>query len=233
LKDECVKLNLNIAAKYFVLDYEVPIHKAVVHNFPQAEIMGCKFHLGQAWFRKIQNCGLTSEFKNTKSAIGKWPTQLFGLSYLNPNEVGECFAFDIVSECPDDERAKQFCDYIVENYIEDDAAFPPVMWAKATSSLERSTNCCESFHSHFNSSFYHSHPPIFEFLEVLRNYQVDTYLKINSTVQRDDCIDYTKRNEKISKMLNDYENKNISRKEFIKMVSYCNRPKKNFIKCIF
>jgi hypothetical protein len=31
--------------------------------FPNSVLSSCRFHFGQAWFRKIQKCGLSNEFK--------------------------------------------------------------------------------------------------------------------------------------------------------------------------
>jgi hypothetical protein len=83
---------------------------------------------------------------------------------------------------PLDHRVTQFCDYIVENYIDDELIFPPSMWASTTDSMHRTTNSCESFHNKFNSNFYSSHPNIFAFLDILLNFQAETYVKINSEI---------------------------------------------------
>jgi hypothetical protein len=39
--------------------------------------------------------------------------------------------------------------------------------------IERTTNCCESFHSKFNSCFYSAHPNIFQFMDVLKEVQIE------------------------------------------------------------
>jgi hypothetical protein len=40
-----------------VIDLEVAIHKAVGNVWPNITAVGCKFHLAQCWFRKIQTFG--------------------------------------------------------------------------------------------------------------------------------------------------------------------------------
>jgi hypothetical protein len=55
-------------------------------------IKACQFHLGQAWYRKIQNLGLSGEYKDPESDIGKWLKKFFGLSYLESADVADCFA---------------------------------------------------------------------------------------------------------------------------------------------
>ena len=70
---------------------------------------------------------------------------------LPPEEVEDCFAFDLISIAPKDDRVRAFCDYVLENYISDDSRFPPNLWAEFSSSSARTTNACESFHSHLNA----------------------------------------------------------------------------------
>lgn len=48
----------------------------------------------------------------------------------------------------------RFCDYLLETYIDEAADFPVNIWAESSPSLTQTTNCCESFHAHFNNSFY-------------------------------------------------------------------------------
>jgi hypothetical protein len=104
----------------------------------------------------------------------------FGLQFLNPSEVCDSFAFDLVESLGDDDRVQKFRDYLVENDISEDALFLPYIWASETASLSRTTNACESFHSHFSTNFYKAHPNIYQFTEILLNFQGETYVKINT-----------------------------------------------------
>jgi hypothetical protein len=55
------------------------------------------------------------------------------------------------------------------------------VWASHTATLHRTTNNYESFHSHFNQTFYKAHPLFFIFLQILKDtINTDTYIKINS-----------------------------------------------------
>jgi hypothetical protein len=55
------------------------------------------------------------------------------------------------------------------------------MWASLTTTLHRTTNNREPFHSHNNQKFYKAHPSFFTFLQMLKDtIQTDTYIKINS-----------------------------------------------------
>ncbi|KAF0711666.1 Uncharacterized protein FWK35_00033498 [Aphis craccivora] len=52
---------------------------------------------------------------------------------------------------------------------------PPKIWAKQSSDRIHRTNPCESFHSNFNSNFYHQHPHIFKIIEILKLFQYLQY----------------------------------------------------------
>jgi len=66
------KLSVHFQPKICIVDFEQSIHKAVLTVWPNIILRGCRFHLSQSWWRKIQNLGLSSEYKNHSSDIGKW-----------------------------------------------------------------------------------------------------------------------------------------------------------------
>jgi hypothetical protein len=39
-------------------------------EFREVEIKGCRLHLGQAWYRKIQSLGLAQDYKDKSSVVG-------------------------------------------------------------------------------------------------------------------------------------------------------------------
>lgn len=125
--------------------------------------------------RQLQHTYINAIFNIT----GAWLRWIFGLPFLNPENVEECF-LQFMAILPSCTKIQSFADYLVENYIEEDAKFHPTVWAACTSSTEMTTNGCESFHSKFNSLFYAPHPNLYVFLDVLKNIQIDTYIKLNS-----------------------------------------------------
>ena len=60
-------------------------------------LLCCRF---QAWYRNNQKLGLSSEYKDTDSEIEKWLSYFFGLSFLNPTEVEDCFVEDLMALGP-------------------------------------------------------------------------------------------------------------------------------------
>jgi hypothetical protein len=112
-------------------------------------------------WRKIQQLGLASEYKNEQSPIGTW------LKHF-------------MCEKPENSKLDQFGDYLVDNYIDSESKFPPEIWAENSCSILRTTNTCESFHSKFKRENSSPYPNIHSFFKVLLEMQTDTYVKLNS-----------------------------------------------------
>jgi len=102
----------------------------------------------------------------------------FGLPPLLPSDQIQYGFTELMSICPTD--ISDFPDYVLNNYIIEDAKFPPSLWAKEPTDEPRTTNGAESFHSHYNSQFYHPHPNIYQVINILKEIQTETLLKINS-----------------------------------------------------
>jgi hypothetical protein len=79
--------------------------------------------------------GLASEFRDKDSGIGRALYYLFGLPYLPPSDVLDCFTDDLMAIKPIDDKIDKVFDYIFENYITSDSRFPPKMWAECSSAL--------------------------------------------------------------------------------------------------
>jgi hypothetical protein len=199
--------------------------------FPLCKIIGCRFHLSQSWYRKIQNLGLTTDYRSEiiynniiyihiETEIGKWLRNIFGLSFLNADEVGESYTDDFMSTIPENHAIQEFSDYLVDNYISDEGLFPPHIWASDTISSQRTTNACESFQAKFNKSFSSPHPNIFVFIDVLTQLQIDTYILMQNTDIRRSTTRYQKKINNIEKYIDLYTLKRITRLEFLNAVCH-------------
>jgi len=83
---------------------------AVNTVFPQAALRGCRFHLGQSWWRRMQSLGLSEGYKQQNTPEAKWPVQFYGLSLLPANEVEAAFVEDVVLDMPDYQLFRKFAD---------------------------------------------------------------------------------------------------------------------------
>jgi hypothetical protein len=58
---------------------------------------------------------------------------------------------------PNDERMTRFVDYLIDVIISEEVQYSPEVWAQASAEPTLTTNACDSFHSHYNFSFYTIH----------------------------------------------------------------------------
>lgn len=72
-----------------LFDFELAIYTAMVRAWPTVkEVTGCIFHLGQAWFRKLQGLDLMKTYESA-SMDSSFLRTLFGMAFLKPKEVGD------------------------------------------------------------------------------------------------------------------------------------------------
>lgn len=89
----CQENGFNLNPSAFVVDFEVAIHNLIKSVWPSSSITGCRFHLTQSWFRKIQELGLVVEYKNNNSLIGEWLRVCFGFNLLRQRRSETLFCF--------------------------------------------------------------------------------------------------------------------------------------------
>ena len=179
--EKCKDMNLIFSPANVTIDYEKAIINAVTEVWPESNIIGCRFHLTNSWWKKIQSLGLSMEYKEKipKSANG-YDTH-FGLLFLDAQEVSDCFSYDFMSDRPVNELLTKYSDYLVDNYIGDDCSYPPSLWSSLSASLTRTTNACESFHAVFKDHFYKRTPHIIPWITVLiENIQTNVYITLKS-----------------------------------------------------
>ena len=115
--------------EYMNVDFEAPVLNVIRELLPNSTIRCCRFHYGQSIWRKIQSLGLASEYKS-RSEIGKWLICFFGLPFLNAQDVGDCFAEDLMPNMPNMDKCIKFADYIVDTYVSEESRYPSDLWAE-------------------------------------------------------------------------------------------------------
>uniref|UniRef100_A0A2S2QVK6 MULE transposase domain-containing protein n=1 Tax=Sipha flava TaxID=143950 RepID=A0A2S2QVK6_9HEMI len=206
------------------------MYQAVFEIFPDTEVFGCRFHLGQAWYRKIPNLSYAPQFNSANDDVGKWLVLIFGLPFFNPEEVAECFTKHFMADKPENASITEFCDYLIDYYISNESIFPPKMWARQCSDRVHKKNACESFHLDFNSNFYHQHPNIFKIIEILKLFKVNTYIKMRTAISNQTkpkiSKKYAEKVDFITEKISDYRTNKISQYDYFKYLSYRNKTHK-------
>ena len=143
---------------------------------------------------------------------------------LPAEQVGDAFAFDLMTEMPDDPAVEVFADYMLNTYVDVDATFPPALWAAAPTPdnyVPRTTNACEAYHRHLKQAFNNASPNIFEFSKTICMLQEENYVRLQdmSATRQTHATDADK---KVSLVDNytQYCNKDISRNEYMSKICY-------------
>ena len=132
------------------------------------------------------------------------------------------FVEDIMSEAPSDENCTAFADYVLDTYVSNVSRYPPSFWAAApTPNCKRTNNGSESFRSHYNEQFYSHHPNIYIFIDVIKEIQATTCLKMRSldmpaAVRKEE-------KEKMDFVIEKYQlsvRGDITRSQYIRCVAY-------------
>ena len=173
----------------------------------------------------MQSLGLSRQYGKKDSNVSQFLMTILGLSLLPPAEVSDCFALDFISNIPNDKRMAEFCDYLLENYIDADSTFPPPVCSESSASSLRTVNACESLHAHFNAIFYSALPNIFVLVSAFQKMQNETCIKMRSlTTRRPKNSATLKKEEFISPKIGQHKLNLISRIEFVSTVSYTFLP---------
>ena len=157
----------------WMIDFEVAARNAVGGIFPNTTIRGCFFHYTQCIWRKVQNCGLTTEFRENEEFHRL--VRRAGVLPLVPGHRVEDVWFQALEDS-DDQTAPvmRFKDYVTETWVEGHLE----MWNHFDHDGPRTTNAVEGWHNKFNRMCRRAHPNIFVFLELLQKEQAANEAKI-------------------------------------------------------
>jgi hypothetical protein len=131
---------VNVLPTIVYAEFETAIHNAVTTVWPGLEVKACRLYLGQSWWRKMQSVGLSKQYGKKDSEVSRFLIKIFRLSLLLLAEVCDCFALECLPNLPNDKRVEQFCDCLLENYIDADSNFPLPVWSECTGSSLRTIN---------------------------------------------------------------------------------------------
>jgi len=104
----------------------------------------------------------------------------FGLPFLHPDEVIDCFTDDLISIYPLDEKIDIFTDYILDTFILPNLVFRLHYGQNTRLQLStiRTTKSVKLFIQ--TAKFYNANPNIFQFIDTLQRLQTDIYIKQRS-----------------------------------------------------
>ncbi|CAF1484895.1 unnamed protein product [Adineta ricciae] len=114
LDQEAADLHMTFEPKLITSDFESGLIKAVKHHFPMSRHVGCFFHFTQSVHRKIQQLGLSVEYKNNEETRSLCQ-QLMALGLLPRDKVLP--AFEHLTEAQP-ESLEDLFDYFEDFWME-------------------------------------------------------------------------------------------------------------------
>lgn len=164
-----------------LIDFEIASRNAITRAFPNSDIAGCLFHLGQSVWRKVTNEGLKGRYINEENfrILIKMMTCT---AFLPVDDV--VVGFQAIRELENyDEELDIIFDYFEDNYIGRPLAnnrrrnrrrkpkFSISLWnvfSRFQTDLPRTNNAVEGWHTAFQGSLSCSHPTVWLLIEALR-----------------------------------------------------------------
>lgn len=140
-------------------DFEKAAMNAFQFCFPETEIRGCYFHLGQSAWRRIQSLGLSAKYREEPSFALR-VRRLPALAFVPPNEVHRYMTLILADEVSRDDGLLQFVKYFQDTYVGQrvndtiviPGQFPHQQWNmyhRVKNNLPRTNNSLEGWHNGF------------------------------------------------------------------------------------
>lgn len=219
LLQHLVAIHNDLKPRTVLTDFELAAMNVVSDVFPDAQVLGCFYHLSQNVYRKLQATGLQERYQTDEDFAVK--TRMITAIAFVPVESVEN-AFEALQEVVPDELMPVL-DYFEDTYIgrqrrrrRAQPIFDHKIWnmyERAVNELPRTNNNVEGWHRKLQSSVSSHHPNIWKFLDVLRREQDLNNLQIAQLVgghaPEPQRKKYKASNERIVNIVRDFSNRSL------------------------
>lgn len=146
------------------VDFEAAVISALREVLPAVNVYGCYFHMKQCLWRKVQELGLTREYRENEE-VRMQVRMCAALAFLRPEDISDGW-LEIHSKSPDVTKLAEFFDYFVERWLENDE-IPVSLWS-CYGRRHRTTNAVEGWHSKINNMLVKRNPKVKDVIGVMR-----------------------------------------------------------------
>lgn len=171
------RIHPRLEPEFISTDYEGAAIRAIRASFPNAEIAGCLFHLGQSFWRRLQNEGLAVEYREEENEeMRTYFHALVAVAFLHLDDLQDGFD-ELRRGAP--RQLKPIFKYVEETYFRGcrrgrgrrTPMFPPEWWnchSRVLGDLPRTTNSVEAWHRRLNSLMGKPNPSLYFALDQLQ-----------------------------------------------------------------
>lgn len=174
----------------------------------------------------MESVGLSLEYGAEEPQTRNWLMRVFGLPFLDPEEVQECFAIDFATDKPINRRIEEFCNYLSGNFLSRGGIFPPIVWAKMSANPARMNDSCMELHANFRVRVDHGPLGVENFVKNLVEFQTRGYVLMNETysLMRENKEGHEGsylllKKRFLEDRIREYEARRISRYEYVRKIS--------------
>jgi len=175
LKDAIQERHSVLTPETVILDFETAARNAVNLVFPMTTLRGCLFHFCQCIWRKTQDCGLATRYKDGDS-VRTLVRRAAVLPLIPENRIEDVWFYALDQNEDDSAAVTRFTDYVTETWV--DGSIPKASWNHYDHDGPRTTNHVEGWHNRLNKLCTHSHPNIFISITTLKKEQAAIEAKI-------------------------------------------------------
>ena len=223
------------AVTEFMMDFEAAVWQVLKDVLPHVKLMGCRFHIAQAKFRKLKELGLGPLYK-TDIRVKTYCRQLLSLNLLPAEKIRKRFA-DIkeqVQKLPDMTLLNEFCLYVENTWI-NSTVWPPENWSMYKQ-MRRTNNNVEGFHNRIKQIVNSNSPNLVKFIATLRE-ESETINLQAKLVSQGEALSAQRKNTldiqfHLCKLWDDYDNLQLLSKDLLEAVAdlYASHNKEKFKK---
>jgi len=177
-----------------MLDFEKAAMNAVVDVYPETQVKGCFFHLGQSFWRRIQSLGFSKKYSEDPE-FSLCLRKLLALAYVPENKVIDSFESLISTHFYEKNQNSltELLDYFEDTYIgrpnrrghRRPALFDISIWncyELIQKDIPRTNNAIEGWHNGFNSMLNAVHPSIWTFIKALKKEDNLNQFKVEQSI---------------------------------------------------
>lgn len=185
IHDKCEELRLPEPNPDTVIsDFEMGIINSAKDRYPLADLRLCLFHLRQSCWRKIQDEGLQTAYRDPDDdSIRNGFKEVVGLAFVPEADIEQACE-EVLENLPD--RMVEFGDYFERTYVVGRRArgrrrgtaprYPPAWWNQYRAARERqprTNNVTEAWHNRFQTVVGKSHPSLYKLIAEFKKEEAD------------------------------------------------------------